>query len=249
MNVQERFVVFAGPAPDRVGAKQQAHRPAADQRDQRQSDALNQRAKPGPGDFIACADGGYELCVRAGLKPAVVMGDFDSLPEGQIPEIKSRGIECLAYPREKDETDTLLCCKYGLARGFRRFLIVGGIGGDLGHTVANLQVLSFLTDMECEAEIMTANERLFMADGETLPVRGTARPSVPAVFCGTPGARFSVFSYAERSSGVCIKNAKYSLSDAVLTQSYPVGVSNEFINKEPVTVSVRYGRLLIITQV
>ena len=202
--------------------------------------------KPGPEDFVACADGGYLICVSAGIKPDVVIGDFDSLSVEQTARIDELGINRIVYPREKSETDTLLCVKHGLSLGFEKFLIVGGIGGDFGHTVANLQVLSFLTDMRCEAEIITRSERLMLADGEALSVHREPIPAVPLLINGMPGAKFSVLSYAERSSGVNIENAKYELTDAVLTQSYPIGVSNEFQGKETTKISVRYGRLLVI---
>jgi thiamine pyrophosphokinase len=199
-----------------------------------------------PGDFIACADSGYKVCKAAGLRPDVVIGDFDSLESELIAEIDGLGIERIVHPCEKDETDTLLCVKYGLAQGFDDFLIAGGVGGDFGHTIANLQVLSFLTDMRCKAMIATGSETLLMADGDQLLVNGESRPGLPVILEGQPGEKFSVLSYAERSTGVCIKNAKYELKDAVLTNSYPIGVSNEFAGKGPITVSVRTGRLLIV---
>jgi len=197
-------------------------------------------------DYVVCADAGYIVCKSAGIRPEAVIGDFDSLSGGLISEIGSLGIEGFVHPREKDDTDTMLCAKHGIERGFERYLIIGGIGGDFGHTMANLQTLSFLTDMKCEAEIITDRERLVMADGETLNVVLGPKPAVPVNISGSVGARFSAFSYTERSSGVTIKNAKYELDDAVLTHSYPIGVSNEFVNAEPVTISVRFGRLLVI---
>jgi len=222
----ERFVIFTGLWPEGAAA-----------------DKLPAIC---PEDFVVCADGGYMLCEVAGIKPDAVIGDFDSLPEEYIAEVDQLGIERIVHPGEKDDTDTMLCAKYGVARGFGCFLIIGGIGGDFGHTMANVQVLSFLTDMECAAEIVTDRERLFMADGETETLIREAKPPVPVMFAGCPGAKFSVLSYSERSSGVFVCNAKYELDDSVLTQSYPIGVSNEFIDTEPVTVSVRFGRLLII---
>jgi len=204
---------------------------------------------PEPGDFIACADGGYAVCKSFGIRPDVVIGDFDSLSDSLVSEIDILGIERIKHPREKDDTDTMLCAKYGIAKGFDNFLIIGGIGGDFGHTMANIQTLSFLIDMECSAELVTGNERLFFADGETMILHRESKPAVPAEFAGSPGSKFSVLSYTERSSGVRVKNAKYELEDAVLTQSYPIGVGNEIINTDPVIVSVRYGRLLIITNI
>ena len=200
----------------------------------------------GQDDFIVCADGGYLVCESAGIKPNAVIGDFDSLSEKHRAGIESIGVECIVHPREKDDTDTMLCVKYGIELGFERFLIIGGIGGDFGHTMANVQALSFLTDMERAAEIVTDKESIFMADGMTETLLFEAKPPAPVEFAGRKGAGFSVLSYTERCSGVCVKNAKYELDDAVLTQSYPIGVSNEFINSEPVIVSVRFGRLLLI---
>ena len=199
-------------------------------------------------DFIACADSGYSICVSAGYKPDIVIGDLDSLSPEQISEIDKLGIEKIVHPPEKSETDTLLCVRYGIAQGYDDFLIVGGIGGDFAHTLANIQVLSFLTDLECKSEIVTDSERLLMIDGELVSAVHEPRPVVPLVISENPGTKFSVFSYAERSSGVYIKNAKYELTEATLTQSYPLGVSNEFMNNEPVTISLKYGRLLIVVQ-
>ena len=197
-------------------------------------------------DCVVCADGGYVICSSAGIIPDAVIGDFDSLSEEFISDIENFGIERISYPHEKEDTDTMLCIKYGIARGFERFLIIGGIGGDFGHTIANVQTLSYLTDIGCAAEINTGRERIFMIDGRAATVYSEAKPAV-AEFTGRPGMKFSVMSYSERCTGVFIKNAKYELDNAVLTQSYPIGVSNEFAGEGPVKVSVCYGRLIIIT--
>jgi len=196
--------------------------------------------KIGPGDFVACADSGYTFCAEAGIQPDVVIGDFDSLSENQVSGIDALGIERIVYPEEKDDTDTMLCAKYGVERGYGRFLIVGGIGGGFGHTMSNLQTLSYLNGMGRQGEIVVPGERIMMVSGDM------TEPVCPLMIKGAAGEKFSVLSYTERSTGVFIENAKYLLRDAVLTQSNPIGVSNEFINESPVTVSVRKGRLLVI---
>jgi len=199
------------------------------------NESVKRFPKKKPHDFVACADSGYFLCKAAGIKPDIVIGDFDSLSKDIVSEIESLGIECIMHPGEKDDTDTMLCVKYGIALGYDDFVIIGGIGGDFGHTMANVQVLSFLTDMECGAVIVTEREKLFMADGLVS-------------FSGRPGAKFSVFSFTETCTGVFVTNAKYELEDDVLTLSSPVGVRNEFINEDPVTVSLLSGRLLVIVE-
>jgi len=232
MESNGRFVIFAGPEPER---------------------AVPKASEPFPlicsGDYVVCADGGYAACKAAGITPAAVIGDDDSLSDAQKNELAKLGIEHIVHPIEKDETDTMLCVLHGLELGFESFLIVGGIGGNFGHTIANLQILSYLADMECQAELLTESQRVFMLSGTVIsPFREPVQPA-PFFLKERPGLKFTVLSYAERSSGVFVKNAKYELTDAVLTQSYPVGVSNEVVNEEPVEISVLLGRLLIIVDV
>ena len=52
----------------------------------------------------------------------------------------------------------------------------------------------------------------------------------------------------EKAEGVSIKGAKYPLSDYTMTNSFPIGISNEFIG-ENVDITVKSGSiLLIVTQ-
>lgn len=50
---------------------------------------------------IAC-DRGYEYAARCGIKPDLLLGDFDSYT-GALPA----GVEVLRLPVEKDDTDTM----------------------------------------------------------------------------------------------------------------------------------------------
>ena len=88
------------------------------------------------GDFVLCADGGWEIARGMGVRPDLVIGDFDSSAQpgdGAVERV----------PVEKDDTDTMLCVKRGLAMGFDDFLIVGGFGGRTDHTLANIQSLHY----------------------------------------------------------------------------------------------------------
>lgn len=55
----------------------------------------------------------------------------------------------------------------------------------------------------------------------------------------------SVFSHSSVSVGVNEKGLKYALSDARLSNSYPLGVSNEFTGERSL-ISVKDGTLIII---
>ncbi|MDR1816238.1 MAG: thiamine diphosphokinase [Clostridiales Family XIII bacterium] len=215
--------------------------------------------RPGAGDFLACADGGYRFARAAGVEPDAVIGDLDSLTAEDLQALADRCAcaaddeprrpQVIRHPKEKDDTDTMLCVKDGIARGYSNFCILGGLGGDFAHTVATLQALSFLTDMECAARVETGAETVFMLDGVTLRELEAGVETHETAIEGTAGQAFSVFSYAERTVHVAIDgDVKYPLADAVLTQSYPVGLHNEFAGSGPcrARIACGYGRLLVV---
>ena len=78
--------------------------------------------------IVIAADSGLKTAQALGVRPDILMGDFDSYTD-PLPE----GIEIFRVPAEKDVTDTVLAVDYAEARGFRHLLIVGGTGGRLDH--------------------------------------------------------------------------------------------------------------------
>ena len=57
----------------------------------------------------------------------------------------------------------------------------------------------------------------------------------------------SVFAMGGDAKGVTETGLKYQLQDALLENSFPKGISNEFIGEEA-TVSVKDGSLLILAR-
>ena len=53
------------------------------------------------------------------------------------------------------------------------------------------------------------------------------------------------WALGDRAEGVTITGAKYEIENAVLTNDFPIGVSNEFTGND-VTVEVEKGSLLIV---
>ena len=64
-------------------------------------------------------------------------------------------------------------------------------------------------------------------------------------FAPRGGGYFSAFAFGAAAAGVYEQGLKYTLSDARLEVSFPLGVSNEFCGQEA-HVSVREGKLLLI---
>ncbi len=180
--------------------------------------------------FIIAADKGYEHLKRAGIRVDLAVGDFDSL--GYTP----KEIQTLSHPIEKDDTDTMLAIKYGLSAGYRIFILYGCVGGErIDHTVANLQALSY---------IARQGGLGFLIDQNTVI---TAIHNSKLMFDARERGDISVFCLGDDAEGVNIKGMHYELTNATLTASFPLGVSNHFTGKAGF-VSVKNGTLLIIWQ-
>lgn len=182
---------------------------------------------PGAKDFILAADGGYRHCLAAGLRPNLLLGDFDSL------DTLPKDIPIHTFPVEKDDTDTMLAVKTGLERGETEFHIYGGMGGRrTDHTIANFQALLYLARRGAQGWLYGQGERYTAVCGGTVTFPARDR-GILSVFCLGADAR-----------DVSIQGGQYPLHHAVLTAEFPLGVSNHFVGR-PITVSVRDGSLLI----
>ena len=180
-------------------------------------------------DLIIAADGGYAAAVAAGLKPDVVIGDFDSsdAPEGISAHV-------IKLKREKDDTDMLAAVRLGLRRGCRTFVLYGGVGGRLDHTVANIAVLRFLNNFDAHGYLIDRDSISTVITEEKFVLPKTAQGTV------------SVFAYGGEASGVTLSSLYYPLDNATLTPEFPIGVSNATIpDRPPASVSVKHGSLLV----
>lgn len=177
-------------------------------------------------DFVIGADAGLRYLEEKEIVPDLIVGDFDTLK--YVPQ----GKNVLKLPAEKDDTDMSIAIKEGIRAGYARFHIYCGTGGRIDHTIANLQMLAYLSE---------GGRQGFLFDRDCVFTAITDRE---LSFDRIAGGYISIFSWSEKSAGVYLKNLKYELNDAVLTNSFPLGVSNEFIGKES-RVSVEKGTLLI----
>ena len=190
------------------------------------------------GDLLIAVDGGLKYLEQMGVLPDHILGDFDSL-ESKYKRIidafeKEHPGSVTRLPVRKDDTDSQAAVEYGLSRGYKRFYIYGGLGGRLDLTIANIQTLKFIKDHGGKGYLLGDREMVMVLREETIH------------FHESYEGRFSIFALDEKVEGVTIEGMSYELTDAVIDNAYPIGVSNEKKNGKRATITVGKGSALII---
>lgn len=70
----------------------------------------------GKSDLVICADGGAKYLYQAGIRPHILVGDFDSIDPALRKFYHDTGTEIIKFPRHKDYTDMELALDIALQR-------------------------------------------------------------------------------------------------------------------------------------
>ena len=178
-------------------------------------------------DFVIAADGGFEKIHQLGIEPDLVIGDFDSL--GYVPV----GDNVEKHKVMKNETDMMICVKTALHKGFNNIVIFGETGGRIDHTFANIQTLLYASQLGANIKMVDGNNTYTVVSDGSISITGKEKNI------------FSVFAINGVAHNVTIKNALYNIENYKLEENRPLGVSNQFVNANPV-ISVGKGSLLIV---
>jgi len=178
-------------------------------------------------DLIIACDKGLENARMAGIRPALVIGDFDSYKNdvNDIPVIR--------LPVMKDDTDTVSAVKYAIGEGFTDITVSCAFGGRFDHSIANLQTAAYIAERGCRAKICGKDTILRAVKDGGITIQKE------------DGYTLSVFSLSDRCENVSIYGTLYTVEKAVLTNSFPLGVSNSW-TAESAHISVGRGTLIII---
>ncbi|MBQ9991659.1 MAG: thiamine diphosphokinase [Lachnospiraceae bacterium] len=217
----------------------------------------------GEEDLCIAVDGGFSYCKLLGIEPHYVLGDFDSLGMGMVGSDGSETMEetdaseefvalkkrntpeeelaeyerihpgrVIRIPKEKDDTDMLAALRLGLERGYRSFHLYGGSGGRLEHTIANIQCLLYLKEQGATGYMMDGTGMILVAKEEAVSFQESLE------------GYLSLFSLGEKAE-VSIERMKYPLDHYEVTNSFPIGISNEFIGEKG-CITVHKGAVVII---
>ena len=191
----------------------------------------------GENDICIAVDAGYEYCKLLEITPDYILGDFDSISEKEaegVAEIAKQDKDrVIILPVEKDDTDMLAAIKLGLSEGYQSFRIYGGMGGRIEHTIANIQCLLYLKEHNAVGYLMDGTGMILVAKEEEISFQDSLE------------GYMSLFSMGKKAI-VSIENMKYPLDEREITNSFPIGISNEFILGEKGKVTVHKGAVVMI---
>ncbi len=185
-----------------------------------------------PADTVFCADGGAALALSLGLTVDLIVGDFDSwTPPGVLPA----GTQLIRLNTEKDETDMQYALSEGVKRGHTSFVLLGGVGGRLDHTLANIASLEWLLSRGCEGLLAGAQCEVRLGRAQTLR------------FDGQVGHTLSIFPHGCPACVVSGDGVQYPLHALTLTSDMPLGVSNRILDVR-CHVTVEEGTAVFLLQ-
>lgn len=179
-------------------------------------------------DYIIACDFGYRHALKEGIIPDLVVGDFDSYT-GDLPP----GSNVIRASSDKDDTDTLMAVKEALKHGYKKIVVSGGLGGRIDHEIANLSVSAFAADHGAVCTFINEHHQIFAIRNTTCRIKRGR------------WTKISIFAMDRLVKGVSVRGLKYPLSDADLSNTFPIGVSNSFAAGDA-EVTVEQGTLLII---
>ena len=173
----------------------------------------------GSGIYIA-ADSGLETAERLGIKADIIIGDFDSVK----PELLAGRENIIRHKPEKDDTDSMLCVKYALAHDYKNIIIIGGTGGRIDHTLANLALLKYINKRGAAGMITDGYNRVRYLAGGSMRVYKDYK-------------YVSIMPVSAELRGVSLRGFLYNLDDACVNFDEPYTVSNQ--------VAGEYGEIII----
>ena len=185
-------------------------------------------------DYVICADGGAEYAYNLNILPDFLIGDFDSLNPEILEFFKSKKIQVIKYPAEKDYTDTELCVKKALELHCSSISILAGIGDRIDHSLGNIGLLHMIYKKGSKGYILSDKSDIYLCTDKIL-LKGMAGDTV------------SLIPYSGDAVGVTTSGLKYSLNDAVVHFGSPIGISNLMTGNDCM-VSIKSGEILVIKQ-
>ena len=189
----------------------------------------------GAADLLVAADGGARFLLQQGLRPDVVVGDFDSLAESDLTRLRDAGVDIVAHPVRKDMTDGELAVDEALRRGAGELVLAGALGA-LDHTLGHLAILRRLATRGVAARLAAPH----------LALRVLAAPAEAALDAPS-GTRLSVVPLGDDAE-VTLQGLDYPLEHGVLPADACLGLGNSVTGAGRARVILHRGLVVLLVE-
>lgn len=167
-------------------------------------------------DIIMAADGGWKTLTEAGIKPDLVLGDYDSLSDQDYQVMTKSGVAYQTFDSEKDFTDMEAAIRTMVQKGATTITLVGAIGSRFDHSLANIFMLKRYKEKGVTIVIEDDYNRIkVLCAGE----EATLRSKAPWYY--------SFLALDPQGAVISLKEMKYNLDHAQLDYGSTLGISNE----------------------
>ena len=183
-------------------------------------------------DLIVSADGGLRYIRALNLIPKLVIGDLDSINNDDIRFLKTKKVEILKFPIEKNQTDLEIALREVVRRNYKNILVIGGLGGRIDQTLANLGLILSLSNNDVKIEFDDGEEHIILIRDHLL-------------LSGKKGDTVSLIPMCFPVKGITTQGLKYSLTGEKLLPYQTRGISNVMMS-EIAEIEILSGNLLCI---
>lgn len=185
------------------------------------------------GTCIIAADLGAKAAADSGLYPDFMLGDFDSLPQEILEQLKHRCRQCLSFPRDKNFSDLELALEAAAELKITQAVILGVMGGRPDHEIFNvISVLQKCNELGISAELLSDECRVFQLKKES------------RTWTSAAGRILSVLALDEEVE-FSLEGVKWPLKHEILRRSSTRGLSNEVLGRK-IQAASHNGRAVLI---
>jgi len=181
------------------------------------------------GDVIA-VDKGCELLLKKNKKITQAIGDFDSIQRKFLKKLQEDKVPLATFPTNKDQSDAELALNWVIKKGYAIVRMIGFQGGRLDHYQAIIQML--FRFQHAGVTLLTPHQSIQYLQKGIYNLKNQKSEKY-----------FSIFTLSH--ADISIQHARYPLVKKELTVKDTFTLSNEWIENQDVTLTIRAGEVLL----
>lgn len=190
-------------------------------------------------DYVICADGGVDFCLKHGIIPRSCYGDLDSVSAEGLRFLEYNNIPVNRFPIEKDWTDSEICLNT-VPEGSDVILLCPISNGRIDHVIANIQLATGLRK---------SLNSIVLSDGITdiYPMNGKSGITIGIEEGADLAVSLAPLDFTAPAAGIRASGLYYPLEGIDVTAGKSLTFSNHPAkDAREISVSIENGRLAVI---